>query len=130
MNEKIKEIRFNSKKAQCFFSKCLAFTLGPVELKELLDEGKVQLVDVRRAEDYEISHIPSAISIPKDKLGNNLDKLSKEEITVVYCYNQQCHLGAKACLILADYGFPVMLLEGGFKTWTEDFRFATSDVQH
>lgn len=124
MHEKIKEIRFNSEKAQCFFSKCLAFTLGPVELKDLLDEGKVRVVDVRQAEDYEISHIPSAISIPYDVLDKKLDELSKDEVTVVYCYNQQCHLGAKACLTLADYGYPVMLLEGGFKTWTEDFRFA------
>ncbi len=124
MHEKIKEIRFNSEKAQCFFSKCLAFTLGPVELKDLLDEGKVRVVDVRQAEDYEISHIPSAISIPCDEMDKRLDELSKDEVTVVYCYNQQCHLGAKACLTLADYGYPVMLLEGGFKTWTEDFRFA------
>ncbi len=126
MDEKIKETRFNSYKAKCFFSKILAFTLGPVELKDLLDEGKVKVVDVRRPEDYEIAHIPSAVSIPKDELANNLDKLSKEEVTVIYCYNQQCHLGARACLILADYGYPVMLLEGGFKTWTEDFRFAVS----
>ncbi len=125
MHEKIKEIRFNSEKAQCYFSKMLAFTLGPVELKDLMDAGKVRVVDVRRAEDYEISHIPSALSIPKDELENRLSELSKEETTVVYCYNQQCHLGAWACLTLADYGYPVMLLEGGFKTWTEDFRFAT-----
>ena len=102
----------------------MAFTLGPVELKDLLDEGKVRVVDVRQAEDYEISHIPSAISIPCDEMDKRLDELSKDEVTVVYCYNQQCHLGAKACLTLADYGYPVMLLEGGFKTWTEDFRFA------
>lgn len=126
MHEKIKEIRFNSQKAQCFFSKLLAFTLGPVELKELMDEGKVRVVDVRRAEDYEIAHIPSAISIPYEEIDKNFEKLSKEEVTVVYCYNQQCHIGAKAALTLADYGYPVMLLEGGFKTWTEDFRFATS----
>lgn len=125
MHEKIKEIRQNSEKAQCFFSKILAFTLGPVELKDLLDKGKVRVVDVRRLEDYEISHIPSAISIPSNELDKHLEKLSKEETTVVYCYNRECHLGAKACLILADYGYPVMLLEGGFKTWIEDFRFAT-----
>ena len=126
MNEKIKEIRFNPEKAQCFFSKNLAFTLGPIELKNLIDEGKVKLLDVRKKEDYDIAHIPSAISIPKDELADNIDKLSKEEVTVVYSYNQQCHLSAKACLILADYGYPTMLLEGGFKTWTEDFRFAVS----
>lgn len=125
MHEKIKEIRFNSEKAQCFFSKLLAFTLGPVELKELMDEENVRVVDVRRVEDYEVSHIPSAISIPCDEMDKRLDELSKDEVTIVYCYNQQCHLGAKAALTLSDYGYPVMLLEGGFKTWTEDFRFAT-----
>ena len=103
----------------------LAFTLGPVELKDLMEQNLVKLVDVRLASDYEIAHIPSAVSIPKEELADNTDKLSKDEITVVYCYNEQCHLGAEACLILAEYGYPVMLLEGGFKTWTEDFRFAT-----
>ncbi len=127
MNEKINEIRHDSEKARCFFSKLIAFTLGPIELKNLLDENKVKVVDVRRPEDYEIAHIPSAVSIPKHELVDNTDKLSKDEITVIYSYNQQCHLGAEACLILAGYGYPVMLLEGGFKTWTEDFRFATSD---
>ncbi len=125
MNEKIREIRFNSDKARSFFLNMLAFTLGPVELKDLMEQNLVKLVDVRLASDYEIAHIPSAVSIPKEELADNTDKLSKDEITVVYCYNEQCHLGAEACLILAEYGYPVMLLEGGFKTWTEDFRFAT-----
>ena len=91
----------------------------------MLDEGNVNVIDVRNPEDYEISHIPGAISIPKDEISNNLEKLSKDKVNVVYCYNQQCLLGALAALILADYDYPVMLLEGGFKTWTEDFRFAT-----
>lgn len=126
MNNKVKEIRLNSEKAQCFFSKVLAFTLGPAELKHHLDEGKVRLVDVRRAEDYEISHIPSAISIPYEEIDKHLDKLSKDETTVIYCYNRECHLGVKACLALAERGYPVMHMDGGFKTWTEDFRFATT----
>lgn len=127
MNEKIKEIRIDTQRAQCFFQELLAYTLDPIELKDLIDEGKVNLVDVRRLEDYEVSHIPGAISIPKEELADNTNKLSKEEITVVYCYNEQCHLGIEACLILAEYGYPVMLLEGGFKSWVEDFRFATTN---
>ena len=126
MNEKINELRHDCEKARCFFSKILAYTLGPIELKNLLDENQVKVVDVRRSEDFEVAHIPSALSIPKEELADNTAKLSKDEITVVYSYNQQCHLAAEACLILAEYGFPVMLLQGGFKTWTEDFRFATS----
>ena len=127
MNEIIKEIRFDTKRAQCFFQELLAYTLGPIELKDLIDEGKVNLVDVRRLEDYEVSHIPGAISIPKEELADNISKLSKDEITIIYCYNEQCHLGIEACLILAEYGYPAMILEGGFKTWTEEFRFATTN---
>lgn len=125
MNEKIKEIRFDSEKAKSYFMKMLAFTLGPVELKSLLEEGNVSIIDVRTRADYEIAHIPSAISIPFEQLTDNFEQLSKDKVSVVYCYNQQCHLGARACLTLAEYGYPVMLLEGGYKTWTEDFRFST-----
>ncbi len=123
MNDKVKNLRMTPEEAQNYFARILAFTLGPVELKTLTEENEVILVDVRRSEDYEISHIPGAISIPKDDIEDNLDKLSKDKINVVYCYNQQCHLGAKAALIMADYGYPVMLLDGGFQVWKEDFRY-------
>ncbi len=125
MHEKIKEMRKDTEAAQEFFAKCLAYTLGPAELKHFIEKGGIKVIDVRTREDYNKSHIPTAISIPKDELDKNLDKLSKDETTIVYCYNQQCHLGADACLILADYGYPCMLMEGGFKTWVDDFRFAT-----
>ena len=123
MNLQIKELLHNTQAAQDYFTKILAYTLGPVELQRMLDENKVNLLDVRRKEDYDIGHIKGAISIPEEFLDTSLDRLSKDKITVVYCYNQQCHLGAKACLILAEYGYPVMLLEGGFKTWAQEFNF-------
>lgn len=125
MIEKIKETRKNSQMAQDFFIKRLAYTLGPVELKNFIQKGGVRIVDVRDRTDYEISHIPEAISIPKSELVDNLDKLSKDEISIVYCYNQQCHLGDSACLTLAQYGYPTMLMEGGFRAWVNDFRFTT-----
>lgn len=126
MNEKIKETRQNTQMAQEFFTKRLAYTLGPVELKNFMEKGGVKVVDVRLKSDYDIGHIPGAISIPKEELDQRLNELSKDEVTIVYCYNQQCHLGESACLILAEYEYPTMLLEGGFKVWTEDFRFATT----
>ncbi len=126
MSKEIKERRINTKHAKEYFIDRLAYTLGPVELKNFMVKGGIKVIDVRSEADYKIAHIPGAISIPKDKLDKNLEKLSKDEIAIVYCYNQQCHLGDSACLILTDYGYPAMLLEGGFKVWTEDFRFATT----
>lgn len=126
MDNKIKEMRFDCARAKGFYEECLAFTIGPIDVKNLMEEGDITLLDVRREADYEISHIPSAVSIPKDSLADNLDKLDKNIPTVVYSYNQQCHLSYKAALILADYGYPSIVLEGGFKTWKEDFRFAST----
>lgn len=123
MSEYIDKIRFDQEAAVDFFAEKLAFTLGPVELQHMLDEKKVKLVDVRRKEDYDESHIPSAISIPKDEIKSRLSELSKNDVHVVYCYNQQCHLGAAAALTLAKNGYPVMEMEGGFNTWKDVFGF-------
>lgn len=123
MSEYIKKMRQDANAAEKFFAKRLAFTLGPVELKHMLEEKKVKLIDVRRKEDYDEGHIPEAISIPKDELKNRLSELSKDDVHVVYCYNQQCHLAAAAAYSLAESGYPVMELEGGFMVWQEDFGF-------
>lgn len=126
MDNKIKEIRFDCARAKEFFEESLAYTIGPIDVKNLMEDGEINLLDVRREADYAISHIPNAISIPKDNLADNLDKLDKNIPTVIYSYNQQCRLSYKAALILADYGYPSIILEGGFKTWKEDFRFAST----
>ncbi len=123
MSLKIKEMRFNTQEAQDYFARELAYTLGPVELQNMAEKYDITIVDVRRREDYALGHIADALSIPKDELADNLDQLSKEKITIVYCYNEQCHLGARACMILAEYNYPCMLLEGGFKTWADEFHF-------
>ena len=125
MNEEIKTLRECTKSAKNYFLNRLAYTLGPVELKNFMEKGGVKIVDVRHRADYDIGHIPEAISIPKDELTENLDKLSKDMVSIVYCYNQQCHLGDSACLVLAEYGYPTMLLEGGYDVWVNYFRFAT-----
>ncbi len=125
MEDRITELRKNTEKAQNYFSKKLAFTIGPIELKYLMDEGKVKIIDARRREDYDIGHIPTAISIPKDEIDKNFDNISKDDINVVYGYNQQCHAAYKAALTLAEYGYSAVVLEGGFKVWMEDFRFAS-----
>lgn len=123
MSLRIKELRRDTKAAQEYFSQYLAYTLGPIELQYKMENEDIQIIDVRRQEDYEIGHIKGALSIPKEELSENLEKISKEKISIVYAYNSQCHLGARSCLILAEYGYPCMLLEGGFKAWTEDFKF-------
>ncbi len=127
MDEKLKKIVFDSDKAEKFFTKLMAYTLGPAELKAKLEDGcNVKIIDVRENSDYVEGHIPGAISIPRAQLDNKLEDLSKEDVHIVYCYNHQCHLATCACRLLASKGYPCMHLDGGFKVWSEDFHYATS----
>ncbi len=107
--------------ARRYFQDKLAFTTGPVELDRWIKTGEDNLVivDVREAEDFAKGQIPGSINVPKERW-HNPEGLSKNKTNVVYCYTQQCHLGANACLQFASMGYPVMELEGGFATWKDN----------
>ncbi len=106
--------------ARRYFEDKLAFTTGPVELDRWIKSGEdnVVVVDVREAEDYAKGHIPGAINIPKDRW-QNPQGLSKTKTNVVYCYTQQCHLAANACVQFAGLEYPVMELDGAFAAWKD-----------
>jgi rhodanese-related sulfurtransferase len=106
-------------KAKEYFQDKMAFTTGPVELERMMKQGEnINIVDVRAAEDYAEGHIPGAINLPKDRW-QTLEGLRKDKTNVVYCYSLVCHLAAAAALEFASNGYPVMELEGGFRTWKE-----------
>ena len=104
-----------------YFEDKLAFTTGPVELERWIKSGEDTLVvvDVREAEDFAKGHIPGAVNIPREQW-DHPQGLSKDRTNVVYCYTQQCHLAANACVRFAAAGYPVMELEGGFQAWKDD----------
>ncbi|MGD0262133.1 MAG: rhodanese-like domain-containing protein [Verrucomicrobiota bacterium] len=106
--------------ARKYFEDKLAFTLGPVELERWIKTGEdnLVLVDVRAAEDFAKGHIPGAINLPKGRW-DSPQGLSKDKTNVVYCYTQQCHLAANACVQFAARDYPVMELDGGFEAWKE-----------
>jgi rhodanese-related sulfurtransferase len=107
-------------RARAFFEQKVAFTTGPVELSHAIEgHENIVIVDVREAEDYAKAHVPGAINIPRSNW-ENADGLRKDATNIVYCYTQQCHLAANACVRFASQGYPVMELEGGFEQWQEN----------
>src|SRR5512139_400045 len=107
--------------ARRYFEDKLAFTTGPVELDRWIKalEDNLVVVDVREEEDFAKGHIPGAINLPKERW-NDPQGLSKNKTNVVYCYTQQCHLAANACVQFAARDYPVMELEGGFEAWKQN----------
>jgi rhodanese-related sulfurtransferase len=120
MREYIK-VSKNLERAKEYFTNELAYTTGPIELKHLIENhlDEFHLIDVRAYEDYLEGHIPFAVHLPADKINDNLDKLSRDKVNIVYCYSIVCHLGKKCALSIIEKGYPAMELTGGFASWKE-----------
>jgi len=100
-----------------YFEAKLEFTTGPAELNAMIEKGEsINIIDVRKEEDFRKGHIPGAINLPRDRW-DSFEGLSRDRTNIVYCYHQQCHLSAKGCKFFAEQGYPVIELEGGFETW-------------
>ena len=106
-------------KAKEYFEAKMAFTTGPIELERMMNEDSdINIIDVRASEDYDKGHIPGAINLPKAKW-DKFSGLSRDKTNILYCYSQVCHLAATAAVKFTGEGYPIMELEGGFRTWKE-----------
>ncbi|HEY9711988.1 MAG TPA: rhodanese-like domain-containing protein [Chroococcales cyanobacterium] len=101
-----------------FFQAKLSFEVGPIGLQQhIQNKVPIQIIDLRTPELYAKGHIPGALNIAYDELESKLPQLNKDVTTVVYCYDIVCHLSTKAALLLAEKGYRVQELVGGFNEW-------------
>lgn len=93
--------------------------VSPAELKRLMDNGGVVLLDVREPFEYEICRLTGSKLIPLGELPGRIGELDRNEELVVYC-----HVGTRsgaAVDFLSSQGFKrVHNLKGGIRAWAED----------
>lgn len=92
-------------------------------VSELVADGNASapapfLLDVRSPGEFSIGHIPTATNIPIEELRDRLDEVPQDRPVVTYCKVGQ--RGYLATRILAQYGFDVANLSGGFTTYESD----------
>jgi len=82
-----------------------------------LKDGKLQLIDVRTAEEFEFGSIPTARNIDLNQLREHLDELDPKQPLVLFC--QVGIRGYIAYRILKQHGFTqIRNLSGGYKTYS------------
>ncbi|GGA22848.1 FAD-dependent oxidoreductase [Paenibacillus physcomitrellae] len=86
----------------------------PSQLEQLSNE-EIVLVDVRSEMEHQNGHISGSINIPVDELRRRLNELDPAKEIWVYC--QVGLRGYTASRILAQKGFRVRNLTGGYKTY-------------
>ena len=94
--------------------------LAPVTLKELrrlVREGEVTVVDVRPAEEFAAGHIPGAMSIPVADLKRRLRDLPREREVIAYCRGRYCVYSLDAVTLLRRNGYRARRAEEGLPDW-------------
>lgn len=107
--------------------------IRPDELAALLASprgGEVVLIDARPARRYEMSHLPSAISIPLGKLKEQGEKVlpqDKDRMLVFYCGGYTCSLSPKCAAIAKKLGYTnVKGMLAGEPGWKKSGRITVS----
>lgn len=76
------------------------------DLKTLVAQGRAQLLDVLPAHEYKREHLPHAVNVPLHDLTAASTKfLRKDQAVIVYCWDYQCDLSARAAWRLESMGF-------------------------
>jgi len=112
------------------FKAKLEYEVGPHGVNELINRKEpVKIIDLRTPELFAKGHIPTAINIQFEELDKHLNKLDKNKTTIVYCYNITCNLSTRAALHLAEKGYKVQELVGGWTEW-ESAGLAKQEATH
>ena len=90
------------------------------ELKDIIDNrgSKVQVIDVREPEEYDIVHLPRSKLIPLGTLKERLNELDTADEIYVHC--KMGGRSAKAVRILKEFGFKkARNVKGGIDAWAD-----------
>ncbi|MEL7833774.1 MBL fold metallo-hydrolase [Fodinibius sp. Rm-B-1B1-1] len=89
------------------------------ELEQNRNQDDVQVLDVRKATEYEEGHIPGAINIAHTRLADELDQLPKDKKLLVHCGSGQ--RASYASGLLAKEGYDIQWVDDLFADWEESY---------
>jgi rhodanese-related sulfurtransferase len=94
------------------------FDLPPQRVKEILDAGEAELVDVREQYEWDAGRIPGAKHIELERLAGRADELPKDRPVIF-----QCRMGRRSALATDAFravGFDAYNMRGGIEAWAEE----------
>ena len=87
--------------------------------KKLIDDKKVEVIDVRTPEEYAEGHIPESALLPLQEIETRLSELDKDKSYLLVC--RSGNRSSQAAQILINNGFTsVYNLKTGMNEWPYD----------
>jgi ArsR family transcriptional regulator len=87
------------------------------ELRQLMRQGDVTVVDVRPADEYDAGHIPGALSVPVPQLKRRLREIPKGREVIAYCRGRYCVYSLEAVTLLRKHGYKARRADEGLPDW-------------
>ncbi len=87
------------------------------ELRRLMREDDVTVVDVRPSEEFEAGHIPGAISVPVPEIKRRLRDIPKGREVIAYCRGRYCVYSLEAVTLLRKHGYRARRAHEGLPDW-------------
>jgi rhodanese-related sulfurtransferase/DNA-binding MarR family transcriptional regulator len=87
------------------------------ELRKLVRDARVTVIDVRPREEYEGGHIPGAISLPVGEIKRRIAELPKRREVIAYCRGPYCVYSLEAVTLLRQQGFRARRADQGLPDW-------------
>jgi rhodanese-related sulfurtransferase len=86
-----------------------------------LDRGTLLLLDSRSAEAWAQGHVPGAVHLRAREIpARAATELDPAVPVVTYCWGPGCNGATRAALALAQLGFRVREMIGGFEYWARE----------
>ena len=90
--------------------------IGVQQVKEKIEAGEAEIVDIRDPDSYAATHIPGAIQLNDRTVTDFIETADKEKPLIIYCYHGISSQGAAAFFV--EQGFKeVYSMAGGFESW-------------
>ena len=89
-----------------------------LELKKMLKNNEVVLLDVREPYEIEICNVNGSLFIPMNEIPQNIEQLDKEKR-----YAVMCHSGVRSLYVsnyLNSLGYSTLNVVGGIESWATD----------
>ncbi len=101
----------------------LEFETDPDDVHTDLENGirNFIVVDTRKKDSFEESHVPGAISLHHRTINAETTRnLPKDKLLVLYCWGPGCNAATKAAVKLSELGFHVKEMIGGIEYWRRE----------
>ncbi|QKW05333.1 rhodanese-like domain-containing protein [Streptomyces sp. NA04227] len=120
--------------AAAYFRASLAFHTDVSDVAAALASATgpgFTLIDTRSTRSWDQGHVPGALHLPTALIPEQAGRLLDPATPVVtYCWSPACDGGVRAALALAELGYQVKEMRGGFEYWVrEGFAYETAEGQ-